>query len=726
MKLSNNLITNGLVAFDSGLNQQVLVMTAVLCFLGDSPMHAEITNTPNPGVSLNPCRICTLQVSTLADKPSETYVMQCVGLNSLGERVESNLRKWSETISRSHELWEIATNQTKNAYTSASKKYGIQDNINNVFINQWKTRNKEKIDKIRSLIENGNVEKICNPFLRLKGEVSSLILIGGLFINVKTDMVMQFILGFDGCKDTPVEVLHVFLLGAIKYMIRDFMIRLKAKDLSQLIASWESFNKESLDLAELNGKYFVRHFKSLVGKHFKKAIQMIPFVFYQFMDSAERELWSSLCHLAPYVYQTSIINLEDYLQELSQKIDIFLHHVIKMSAKWVNKPKFHMLIHLPHSIRRFGPASLFATEKFESYNSILRKASVHSNRHRPGRDLAITFANYECMRAVLSGATLYNNDTKSYFQPSSNITDMFQAPIIQQSMGYNEDIDTLKIYPHQTHRKLDSASKLPTPKELQDIYPTKNIKQIHSLIIDPKNTVKRKTFVQMLTLQKLTLSMSISYQMEDSNGKNMFVCQINSIWAIESRLSTEYEVELTQMKPAGVSPFYHMMQYVTTDKIEITHAKYIKTTLNLQHNCHEGQCRKKMSKKNADHNHEGPQVEYLIEHTQLNSYILNTASFHSPCQHREMANIITPCPTAEERISAVVDGAQKWKAEVNILPPPKEIIPQPIEDGSISNSSDTSSMAFPGSIHDKSEASEIISLVSDIYLNSKLAASNQI
>ncbi|KNZ63307.1 hypothetical protein VP01_11610g1, partial [Puccinia sorghi] len=27
--------------------------------------------------------------------------------------------------------------------------------------------------------------------------------------------------------------------------------------------------------------------------------------------------------------------------------------------------------------------------------------------HRPGRDLAITFANYECMESVLLGATLY-------------------------------------------------------------------------------------------------------------------------------------------------------------------------------------------------------------------------------------------------------------------------------------------------------------------------------
>jgi hypothetical protein len=83
----SDLITHGFVAYDIGMNEEVLVMTAVLCFLGDSPMHAEITNTPNPGVSLNPCCICSLKVDKLADKASVTYVRQSIGLNLYGEKV---------------------------------------------------------------------------------------------------------------------------------------------------------------------------------------------------------------------------------------------------------------------------------------------------------------------------------------------------------------------------------------------------------------------------------------------------------------------------------------------------------------------------------------------------------------------------------------------------------------------------------------------------------------
>ena len=76
----SGLIKNGFVAYDSGLKGEFLVITGVLCFLGDSAMHAEITNTPNPGVSLNPCQMCHLNVDKKVDKASKNYVWESIGL----------------------------------------------------------------------------------------------------------------------------------------------------------------------------------------------------------------------------------------------------------------------------------------------------------------------------------------------------------------------------------------------------------------------------------------------------------------------------------------------------------------------------------------------------------------------------------------------------------------------------------------------------------------------
>lgn len=54
-------------------------------------------------------------------------------------------------------------------------------------------------------------------------------------------------------------------------------------------------------------------------------------------------------------------------------------------------------------IKRFGPAILFATEAFESFNVIIHAKSVHSNRHAPSQDIAQAFAQGNHVRHLLSG-----------------------------------------------------------------------------------------------------------------------------------------------------------------------------------------------------------------------------------------------------------------------------------------------------------------------------------
>lgn len=85
--------------------------------------------------------------------------------------------------------------------------------------------------------------------------------------------------------------------------------------------------------------------------------------------------------------------------------------MICWTPRWFNKPKFHIILHLPANIRRFGPAVLFATETFESYNAIIRGKSVHSNRLAPSRDIAFAFAHYSRVRHLLSGGRHFFRDS---------------------------------------------------------------------------------------------------------------------------------------------------------------------------------------------------------------------------------------------------------------------------------------------------------------------------
>ena len=88
---------------------------------------------------------------------------------------------------------------------------------------------------------------------------------------------------------------------------------------------------------------------------------------------------------------------------MTQSIDYFLECTATWTPRWFNKPKFHLIRHLPDHVRRFGPAILYATEAFESFNAVIRAHSVHSNRLAPSRDIAVGLAAADRIRHMLSG-----------------------------------------------------------------------------------------------------------------------------------------------------------------------------------------------------------------------------------------------------------------------------------------------------------------------------------
>lgn len=76
-----------MVTYHVGLRRKVLVMSCVLAHFGDSPMHAEISNTMNPSSSLSPCRVCDLSVKLKVDKQTPSYIAQFIGVSLAGDLV---------------------------------------------------------------------------------------------------------------------------------------------------------------------------------------------------------------------------------------------------------------------------------------------------------------------------------------------------------------------------------------------------------------------------------------------------------------------------------------------------------------------------------------------------------------------------------------------------------------------------------------------------------------
>jgi hypothetical protein len=87
-------------------------------------------------------------------------------------------------------------------------------------------------------------------------------------------------LGFDGRKDCPVELLHVHLLGIVRYLTRDFMSQLKPGQITRLAACYQTFRTDGLNIPTLRATYMTNHFASFIGKDFKVVLQAAPFVFF--------------------------------------------------------------------------------------------------------------------------------------------------------------------------------------------------------------------------------------------------------------------------------------------------------------------------------------------------------------------------------------------------------------------------------------------------------------
>jgi hypothetical protein len=124
----------------------------------------------------------------------------------------------------------------------------------------------------------------------------------------------------DPNQDTPCEVLHVVLLGFVKYFWRDAVLRLNAEERQLLIQRINSTDVRALGLAALRGETLVKYAGSLTGRDFRAIIQIAPAVLYglEGIHSRAYEAWLALARLVPLIYQSEIDDLNIYLVSNSQ------------------------------------------------------------------------------------------------------------------------------------------------------------------------------------------------------------------------------------------------------------------------------------------------------------------------------------------------------------------------------------------------------------------------
>ncbi|KAJ7923558.1 hypothetical protein B0H13DRAFT_1707124 [Mycena leptocephala] len=420
---------DGIWTWDVELNEPVLVIPEVLALLGDNPMQSEFACHIGLRGKLF-CRACWVKgtdalnptgadgppVNTgnesdggsIASSANESDQSDAQG-SETGSKKGKGRKKVKETlgamVQRVKAFVKIGTLRNKTETTEKLKSYFTEASTLDT---KTKIQNQRTESGVKDTYQLFFLEKLFESYKNKRGRAAKQAALNARVAELPkiTTSPVWRIKGLDPHQDTPVEILHVVLLGFVKYLWRDLIqLQLKNKDDKKelLITRLSSLDVSGLGISPLAGRTLVQYSGSLTGRDFRSIAQVAPFVIYDLVSTECFETWQALSKLIPLIWQPEIEDIETHIALLTREINSFLLHAARWTNRWFNKPKFHIILHLPAHIRRFGPAILFATEAFESFNAVIRAKSVHSNRHAPSRDIAQAFAQGNRIRHLLSG-----------------------------------------------------------------------------------------------------------------------------------------------------------------------------------------------------------------------------------------------------------------------------------------------------------------------------------
>ena len=147
---------------------------------------------------------------------------------------------------------------------------------------------------------------ILSPSLRLEGRY--------FFHHTNKNLQLRHHeIDFDPNTDSPVEILHVVLLGFVKYFWRDAVARQNKEGKEILKARINSFCTTGLGSTKPRGTTLVQYAGSLTGHDFRLVLQLAPAVLYGLLPERAYDAWVALCQLAPLVFQPEINDLSSYL-----------------------------------------------------------------------------------------------------------------------------------------------------------------------------------------------------------------------------------------------------------------------------------------------------------------------------------------------------------------------------------------------------------------------------
>jgi hypothetical protein len=120
--------------------------------------------------------------------------------------------------------------------------------------------------------------------------------------------------GLDPARDTPVEILHTFLLGIVKYAW--YLVHTGWKDTdgrgNTFTVRFASTDTDGLVASDIRASYIWQYRDNLTGKHFRYISQTETFHLHDLVDNALFELVKAIGFLGAVLWIPEIDNMEEY------------------------------------------------------------------------------------------------------------------------------------------------------------------------------------------------------------------------------------------------------------------------------------------------------------------------------------------------------------------------------------------------------------------------------
>ncbi|KAK0522719.1 hypothetical protein OC842_006384 [Tilletia horrida] len=405
------LHSRGVWCWDALRGEAVLVFAHLVAIVSDNPMAAELGSNIGMKGKFN-CRSCTVGGS---DKEKESAAGLRQAIRPGTQRTVKDLKKSLE-----HQL-DCAVSGASTTWSTHAADTGVKDKLTSsvctTLVDEFKTLLEEEgacWDEAEETVHETLYDIVrdnhfWNPLFRLLP---------------RTD--------FDVCADLPCEILHTVLLGTVKYLTRATFQAITSDQKAQLGQWIAAANTKGIsDGSQLQGEYLVRHHRSMVGKDFKRLCQVLPWVLARIGASAELQAaWEAQGSLAAALHARTIprATLADWKEHLYASLDRFFLAFAKVIPQAIiARPKMHLLTHAVNDLARFGPLPTISAERFESFNAVVRQASIMSNRKHPSRDIVGRLSDQDVLKDIVSGSSYYDHVERRLRRPGRGINNLMSV-----------------------------------------------------------------------------------------------------------------------------------------------------------------------------------------------------------------------------------------------------------------------------------------------------------